>query len=373
MRVHIEAPGPAGHGVRRHAERVADLVDAASGHSEPGSAESGRAEPGRAESGRAELGRAESGRAESGRVERGRAGPGAADLTHAQFTDALWGPDVASAAEAFVRRAAELPRPLVVTLHDVPGGDPDPARDARRIAGYRRVVEAADLVIVSARHEAAKARSFGADPVVIPLPLPAVPAAGPPPTWADRPTVVVLGFVYPGKGHAEAIAAAAAHHGRPRVVAAGAVSPGHEPLWTELGAQAAAAGVELVPTGPLSDADLVAAARAATVPVAPNRGVSASGSLLTWLACGRAPLAARGAFACEVAADHPDHVRLYEPGALEDAVLAALGDPRSTHTAPPRWPDVGALHRAAYLRAVDPRAAYPRAAYLRASTGVPAC
>ena len=49
-----------------------------------------------------------------------------------------------------------MPRPLVVTLHDVPGADPDPARDARRAAGYARVVAACDAVVVSAEHEAAK-------------------------------------------------------------------------------------------------------------------------------------------------------------------------------------------------------------------------
>ncbi|GAA1881885.1 hypothetical protein GCM10009836_73910 [Pseudonocardia ailaonensis] len=307
MRVHVEAPGPPGHGVRRHAARVAELVEA--------SARSGRSGP--------------------------------ADLTHAQFTDALWGPDVATAADAFERRAAALPRPLVVTLHDLPGADPDPRRDARRTAGYRRVAVRADLVIVSARHEAAKARAFGADPSVIPLPLPSVGAPGPRPAWADRPTVVVLGFVYPGKGHAEAIAAAAAQTRPPRVVAAGAVSPGHEPLWMELGDRAAAAGVELVLTGPLGDADLVAAARAATVPVAPNRGVSASGSLLTWIACGRVPFATRGAYAQEIAEDHPRHIRLHEPGGLA-AAIAGAGDTRAD---PPGWPDVGALHHRAYERA----------------------
>ncbi|GAA4559103.1 hypothetical protein [Pseudonocardia xishanensis] len=341
MRVHIEAPGPAGHGVRRHSERVGELV----------------AEVAEAARAGVDVGAAGwRGVAAGGVGSRAAPGGGSAvvDLTHAQFTDALWGPDVASAAEAFVRRAAELPRPLVVTLHDVPGADPDPARDARRTAGYRRVVEAADLVVVSARHEAAKARAFGADPLVIPLPPPAVGEPGPPPAWAGGPSVVVLGFVYPGKGHAEAIAAAAGHPARPRVVAAGAVSPGHEPLWTELCARAAAAGVELVSTGPLGDADLVAAARAATVPLAANRGVSASGSLLFWLACGRVPLAARGEYAAEVATDHPGHIRLYEPTALGAELAAALADPSRTHATPPTWPDVGALHRRAYALAMAP-------------------
>jgi hypothetical protein len=71
-----------------------------------------------------------------------------------QFTDALFGPDVGAAATAFEAWAATARRPLVVTLRDVPGADPDPARDARRARGYGRVADLTDVVVVSAPHEA---------------------------------------------------------------------------------------------------------------------------------------------------------------------------------------------------------------------------
>lgn len=304
------APGPAGHGVVRHAAAVTAAVAA-------------RGVP--------------------------AAGPGGGDLTHAQFTDALWGPDVATAAAAFVEAARTVPRPLVVTLHDLPGADPDPARDARRGAGYRRVVAAADAVVVSSGHEAAKARALGADPVPIPLPLPAAAAPAAPPPWAGTPTLGVLGFVYPGKGHDAVLAAAAAHPDRPAVVAAGAVADGHADLAAALAARARAAGVGWLVTGPLDAAGLAAAAAAVTVPVAPGHAVSASGSLLAWLAHGRVPLAAAGAYAREVASAAPGALRLYDgPAALGRRVAAALARPAGTVGPVPAWPDAGPAHAALY-------------------------
>lgn len=313
--VRVLAPGPPGHGVVRHAAQVADATR------------------------------------RCGAVPV-RSGP--ADLTHAQFTDALWGPDVATAAAAFARAARDVPRPLVVTLHDVPGGDQDRARDARRAAGYRHVVACADAVVVSSGHEAAKVRATtGADPDVLALPLPPVAPAGPAPPWAGEPTVGVLGFVYPGKGHAEAIAAAAAVPGpeRPAVVAAGAAAPDHRGLPGALAAAAAAAGVGWHHTGGLDGAGLAAAAAAVTVPLAPNRTVSASGSLLAWLAHGRVPVTASGPFAAEVAARAPGSVTLHHDDAHRDAlVAAALDAPGRTRGPVPDWPDPGPGHLALYRR-----------------------
>ncbi len=312
MRVRVLAPGPAGHGVVRHACAVAAAT------------------------------------APRGAVP---VYDGPADLTHAQFTDALWGSDIRSAADAFERAASIVRRPLVVTLHDVPGADPDPARDRRRRDGYRRVVAASDVVVVSARHEADKARGLGAAPVVVPLPLPDAPPPGPRPSWADRPTLGVLGFVYPGKGHGDVIAAAAAHPARPTVVAAGAVADGHAGLAADLAASAAAAGVGWVVTGALSPADLAAAAAAVSVPVVPGRTVSASGSLLAWLAHGRRPLVAHGAYAREIACTAP--LRLYAgDGARDGLVAAALADPSCTVGPVPDWPDPGPAHLRLYRDAL---------------------
>lgn len=275
------------------------------------------------------------------------------DLTLVPFTDALWGPDIASAAASFETWSRTVPRPLVVTLHDVPGTDPDPARDVRRITGYRRVLAAADRAVVCSEHEAhslsaagltagrgsgapraaglTAGRDSGEPVTVIPLPLERLPGPGPVPSWADRPSVGVLGFVYPGKGH-DAVLRAVAElpAGRPHVVALGAVSPGHEQAGEQLHRTAAELGVELVVTGPLSDADLHAAALATTVPVAAYRTLGASGSLLTWVACGRRPLVTAGPQAAELEGRWPGSVLPVPAGALTPALAAVLASPRTT-------------------------------------------
>jgi len=312
----VHAPGPPGHGVVRHAAAVARLA-AARGVSPVFVAHPG------------------------------------VGLTHAHFTDALYGPDIAAACAAFETWAAGAPRPLVVTLHDVPGADPDPARDASRRAGYARVMAACDATVVSAEHEASKVAVLTDRPVeVIELPLEELPGGAARPGWADRPTVGLLGFIYPGKGHRELIDAAARQPVPPRVVAAGAVSAGHAALHRDLVGRAAARGVDLVVSGSLSDADLAAAADAITVPVAPNRTVSASGSLIAWLGRGRRPLAALGEFSAELGRRHPGALFIYDGDAeLDAAVAAALTRPSWTRLpGPPRWSDVGAAHAALYRR-----------------------
>ena len=92
------------------------------------------------------------------------------DVTHVQFTDSLFGTGIAASADAFVRWASRGTGPLVVTLHDVPGADPDSARDARRAEGYRRVAAYADAVVVCSEVEADR---LDPRPTVVPLRHPA--------------------------------------------------------------------------------------------------------------------------------------------------------------------------------------------------------
>lgn len=318
-------PGPEHHGAVRHGRAVAALVAA---------------------------------RGVSVAVARSTGAPvGRHDLTHVQFTDALFGPDVASAAEAFVAWSTAAPRPVVVTLHDVPDSDDDSERACRRRQAYRRVVGASDAVVVSTEHEAVSAaRLGGPSPVVVPLPVERMFPPGTPPGWAGRRTVGVLGFVYPGKGHAEALDAVARHAGEVAVVAIGAVSPGHDPLLVALREQAADVGVDLLVTGPLSDADLHAAALAVTVPLAAYRTTGASASLATWLACGRRPLALPTPQVRELALRWPGALTVLpgvppEPDVVGGAVADALADPRRTWLdGPPPSPDVAAAHLAVYDR-----------------------
>lgn len=280
---------------------------------------------------------------------------GAADVTHAQFTDGLWGENVARAASCYVEWAARVAGPVVVTLHDVPGADPDPARDLRRIAGYARVVAASAGVIVSAKHEAVKVRriSPGCQVEVIDLPLPRLPGPTPSrPGWADQATLGVLGFIYPGKGHEAVLACAARQPSPPRVVALGGVSPGHERLSVALIENARDLGVDLVVTGCLSNAELVSGMAAVTVPVAAAPAVSASASLLSWLAALRRPVTAAGAYAAEIGAAHPGLLELYHHDAeLDELVAGALEAPERTLLGSrPDWPDATAGHLGVYTR-----------------------
>lgn len=269
--------------------------------------------------------------------------PVSADVVHVQFTDALFGPDITSAATAFERWRAKVDAPVVVTLHDVPGGDADRARDERRTAGYRRVVGAVDAVVVSAEHEAARLGHLTV-PWVVPLPVPRLAAPGPVPDWAGVPSVGVLGFVYPGKGHDVALEAAAATG--VRLVAAGGPSPGHETLVEALQRRAAALGVDLHVTGGLDEADLHAAARAVTVPLAAYRTLGASGSLATWHAAVRRPVVSPGDYARELDRRWPGCVRLADD--LASAVAQALDEPRSTWLDQPLQLDVAQEHLSVY-------------------------
>lgn len=322
MRVSVHPSTPAGHGVVRHAALVARLTGT---HG----------------------------------VRRVRTGP---DVRHAHFSDSLHDGTADAAAARFRRWAAASTGPLVVTLHDVPGSDPDPSRDTRRIAAYLSVTDRADLLVVGAEHEAAKVLAWsGRRAHVVELPLPVFPGSdrvhSPPATGVTapgHPTIGVLGFVHPGKGHADAVEAAGRRADRPRVLALGAVSPGHDALWAALIARASGLGVDLAATGSLTDSELADAAAAVTVPLAPHREVSASGSLLAWIACLRRPLAANGAYSREIDARHPGSLRLHDgDGELDIAISDALARPDGTRTDRlPPWPDVGAAHARLYALAV---------------------
>ena len=305
MRVLAVVPGPADHGVVVHGTAVAELVGA--------------------------------------RLARTLEPPtGAWDVTHVQFTDSLFGTEIAASAAAFGEWARRGTGPLVVTLHDVPGADPDSARDARRAEGYRRVAAYADAVVVCSEVEADR---LDPRPTVVPLPAAPLAAPGSAPDWAGRTTLGVLGFLYPGKGHDRAIDAAAGTGAT--VVALGSASPGHTPLVARLQERARDRGVELLVTGPLSEADLHAAARAVTVPVAAYTTTGASASLLTWVAAGRRPVTTGGPYARELDRRWPGSLLLTDD--LAAGVRCALAEPSSTWGASaPATSDVADLLRGVY-------------------------
>jgi hypothetical protein len=78
--------------------------------------------------------------------------------------------------------------------------------------------------------------------------------------------------------------------------------------------------------------------------------VSASASLLAWLAAARRPVTAAGAYAVEVDGRHPGLLDLCsDPTELDRLVGRALEAPERTHLdRRPAWPDVGARHTDMY-------------------------
>jgi glycosyltransferase involved in cell wall biosynthesis len=252
-----------------------------------------------------------------------------AAVVHLHYTDRLWGPHATSAARAFCDAVGRLARPIVVTLHDLPDGD-GTDRDRRRTDAYRLVALAASTRIVASTHERARLRRCGIDAHVIGLPIEAT-AVRPPPQQGQPATVVVLGFLYPGKGHDDVVDAVASISPAPRVVCAGASSPGHHDLPNVLRRRAGGRPIDV--TGTLSANVLREVAATATVPVVPARNPSASASLATWIGLGRRPLVADNPFAREIADHEPGLLTLYDPtrpGALAGAIACAVADPRST-------------------------------------------
>ncbi len=142
----------------------------------------------------------------------------------------------------------------------------------------------------------------------------------------------MLGWVYPGKGHAEVVRACA---GLPVTVRAlGEVSGGHDDLVPELAELAAGLGVGFEVTGWLDDDELAAHLDAVAVPVAAHRHVSASGSMNSWIAARRRPLVMAGTYAHEMAQLRPGTLTPVADGDLARAVAAALADPGSTRLGP---------------------------------------
>ena len=262
------------------------------------------------------------------------AGPlGSVDVVLMQYTDGLYGPETTSAAANFVALRERFDRPAVVTMHDLPDAADDPVRYRRRAAGYRAVMDSVDAVVVSSRHEARLFARFSTlfspgHAGVVPLPIdPAAPWDGRP---EPLPEVAVLGFVYPGKGHSEALAALAGMPAELGFTLIGRAADGHDDLLTALAEQAQQVGRRLDVTGFVPDEVLVGRLRQVAVPVAPSRAISASGSINTWLSAGRRPLVAAGPYTRELADRCPGAITLYEPGELPGLIHAALADPALT-------------------------------------------
>jgi hypothetical protein len=295
------------------------------------------------------------------------------DRVHVHFTDRIFGSTPEDAAD-LVERMAAVTR-LSVTLHDLPQPS-DGTGFARRARAYGRVLDAVRGAVVSSEHEANLINTHLTPPArpvtVIPIGtrVPRAPEACAPQTNAQTPDqtadarpdlgslrVLIAGFIYPGKGHLEAIDAVAAVRDKLRatgkplpeatVVAIGSASPGHEADVELLQRHAAAAGVSLRVTGYLDDIAYRAAVSAPGIPLAAHQHLSASRSMLDWIEQGRVPLVADSTYAREMARLRPNTLRLYEPMHLAENLENGWRRPGSTRLVPgtPLYPTLtdGAL------------------------------
>ncbi len=283
--------------------------------------------------------------------------PAGTRLVHLQVNDWLFGDARAAAQDRVVELAGRLRDrgiALTMTLHDLPHPEVPAVLYRRRTDSYAAFAAVADGLVVSSRHEAqllATAVSVATPTATLPavrvieLPIPADGAAGTigaagavgaavAPCGDGMPTVGVFGFRYPGKGHAEVIDELGGSVPAVRLVAIGRASAGHEELDRDLASAARSGGMDWLGTGFVADDDVEPLLRAVDVPVAPAAHVSASGSLNSWIAAGRRPLALAGRYTREFDDRHPGCVQLYEPGELRMRVTAALADPSSTWLGP---------------------------------------
>lgn len=266
---------------------------------------------------------------------------------HTHVTDHLFGSSPEEAADVLLALAAG--RRLAVTLHDLPQAS-DGAPWARRRACYAAVARFASTVVLSSEHErdllhAAMTAADGADASealrevdlrVVPLATArSVPALGDgsaaPSSGRD---VAVLGFVYPGKGHAEVLEALDGLPDDVGLRVLGEASPGHDDLVRDLQRRGEALRRRVHVDGWVDDADLDGLLRQVAVPVHAPRHVSASASLTAWAAAGRRPVATRSRYAEEVERRAPGSLLLVEddPQSLALGVREALADPGLTRT-----------------------------------------
>ncbi|CAN5249111.1 hypothetical protein BH11ACT6_BH11ACT6_19680 [soil metagenome] len=251
---------------------------------------------------------------------------------HLQFTDRVFGgspEEAAAAVSAIVAEAGRRGLRVTATLHDLP--QPSDGRNhQRRIAAYADVCAQVHAVVVSSEHERALLLADTAHRVAV-VPLPIRSGRGEVPEKQPL-SVGIFGFVYPGKGHLEVLDALAAVAADVELIAIGEVSHGHDDLVATLHRQAATAGVRFRLTGHVPDSDVARMLGDIGVPIAPHRHISASGSINSWLAAGRRPLAPSNRYTEEILRRNPEALELYPDTAagLRAAITRALGNPLLT-------------------------------------------
>lgn len=236
-----------------------------------------------------------------------RPAPAGADVRHFQ-----WLP-LQELDQLSVRRVA---RPWVLTAHDVLPREPRRGQ----AAAQRRLLHAADAVVVHSEHGAGRLRELGiADPHVIPHGVldPGPPGALPPELRDDgSPVVLLFGLLRPYKG-LDVLLQAWEGLGDAQLWVAGAPRmelPSRLP-----------AGAQLVPRF-LTDPEASALLHRADLVVLPYRDIDQSGVLFAALGLGK-PLVLSDVGGFPELGDAAAHVPAGDPAALHDTLRALLGDP----------------------------------------------
>jgi len=276
-----------------------------------------------------------------------------ASRVHLHVTDRLLGRSPEEAAQNLERLAA-LTR-LTLTVHDVPQTS-DGTALTRRISAYTRFLVAAHATAVNSRHEQLLVEEFlPSAPAPHAIPLGSRRAVSPPQPGASGEcdadessprslVILIAGYVYPGKGHAQAIKAAADAGrslraageavGEVVVLAIGGSSAGHDGDVAVLRADAERRGVRFEMTGFLADDIFAARIAEDGIPLAAHEHVSASRSMLDWMEAGRRPLVVASRYAEEMGLLRPGTIALYEPARLASRLVQAWREPARTWLEP---------------------------------------
>ena len=257
---------------------------------------------------------------------------------HLQFTDRLFGADAGRAAAVVLQFAATVHdggARISATLHDLPQPS-DGEHYPIRARAYASLAATLDAVVVSSDHERDLLSDIGFHGRASVIPLPVIAPEHSPPPAPHPPSVGMFGFVYPGKGHADVLAAMRCLPPEVTMTVIGEPSAGHEDLVENLAATARAQRRHLEVTGHVADGAVLPLLRGVSVPVVHHRHVSASGSLNSWLTAGRRPLVAATRYTREIAVRNPGGLLLYEddPDSLATAIRASLDEPESTWLPP---------------------------------------
>ncbi len=239
--------------------------------------------------------------------------------------------------DAPIRQAAlnarHLGRPVVATLHELPEHTDGHERYERIAGACRDIRSVVDAVVVASSLEARLAAAIGVDAHVVFRPVfPGTRSNGH--IEHDELRLAVLGRIHPGDGVLGLVDSLADRRGklssRTAVRVVGDSAPSDAWHLDDIIEAARRTQLPFTVSGEVSQHAWSEEIAATTVPVVPQRSVSASRTICDWIAHGRRPFARRSAFACELAERAPGYVHFVEDDDWISVVQQAVDDPTLT-------------------------------------------